>query len=103
MRYDDVQYCRCVYYGTFHRDKGISDAMVDATGGKMGWNFRWRPGWCIIDRFTFLDSYASSFINYCRFVALVARQIILLCLVLAAPLAFVAWLLPNTEKYFKNG
>lgn len=36
------------------------------------------------------------------FVALVGRQVILLCLVLVSPLAFVAWLLPNTEKYFKK-
>ncbi len=36
------------------------------------------------------------------FVTLIARQLILICLVFAAPLAFVAWLLPNTEKYFKK-
>lgn len=36
------------------------------------------------------------------FVAVVGRQVILLCLVLISPLAFVAWLLPNTEQYFKK-
>lgn len=36
------------------------------------------------------------------FVAVVGRQVILLVLVLVSPLAFVAWLLPNTEKYFKK-
>lgn len=36
------------------------------------------------------------------FVAIVGRQVILLVLVLVSPLAFVAWLLPNTEKYFKK-
>jgi len=35
-------------------------------------------------------------------IALVGRQVILLALVLVSPLAFVAWLLPNTEKYFKK-
>ncbi len=36
------------------------------------------------------------------FVAIIGRQVILLVLVLVSPLAFVAWLLPNTEKYFKK-
>ncbi len=36
------------------------------------------------------------------FVVLVARQVILTILVIVAPLAFVAWLLPNTEQYFKK-
>lgn len=36
------------------------------------------------------------------FITLIARQVILMCLVLVSPLAFVAWLLPNTEKYFKK-
>ena len=36
------------------------------------------------------------------FVVLVARQVILTVLVVVAPLAFVAWLLPNTEQYFKK-
>lgn len=35
-------------------------------------------------------------------ITLIARQIILMGLVLISPLAFVAWLLPNTEKYFKK-
>lgn len=35
-------------------------------------------------------------------VVLIGRQVILMCLVLVAPLAFVAWLLPNTEKWFKK-
>ncbi len=33
-------------------------------------------------------------------IVLVLRQMIILLLVIVAPLAFVAWLLPNTEKYF---
>ncbi len=36
------------------------------------------------------------------FVILVARQVILLFLVIVAPLAFAAWLLPNTESWFKK-
>ena len=36
------------------------------------------------------------------FVVIVGRQVMLLVLVLVSPLAFVAWLLPNTEKYFKK-
>lgn len=36
------------------------------------------------------------------FIVLIARQVILMVLVLLSPLAFVAWLLPNTEKYFKK-
>lgn len=36
------------------------------------------------------------------FVVLIARQVILMVLVLLSPLAFVAWLLPNTEKHFKR-
>jgi len=35
-------------------------------------------------------------------VILIGRQVVLLALVLVSPLAFVAWLLPNTEKYFKK-
>lgn len=35
-------------------------------------------------------------------VFLVARQILIICLVIAAPLAFIAWLFPNTENYFKK-
>ncbi len=35
-------------------------------------------------------------------VVLVLRQIIILLLVLVSPFAFVAWLLPNTEKYFSK-
>jgi len=33
---------------------------------------------------------------------LAARQILLAFLVVAAPLAFIAWMLPNTESYFKR-
>lgn len=36
------------------------------------------------------------------FVAIIGRQVVLLVLVLVSPLAFVAWLLPNTEQYFKK-
>ncbi len=36
------------------------------------------------------------------FVMLIGRQVILLALVLAAPLAIAAWLLPNTEEWFKK-
>ncbi len=36
------------------------------------------------------------------FIILVARQVILLFLVVVAPLAFAAWLLPNTENWFKK-
>lgn len=39
---------------------------------------------------------------FLTFVILVARQVILLFLVITAPLAFAAWLLPNTESYFKK-
>jgi hypothetical protein len=39
---------------------------------------------------------------FITFVILVARQVIILFLVLTAPLAFAAWLLPNTESYFKK-
>ncbi len=39
---------------------------------------------------------------FITFIILVARQVILLFLVLVAPLAFAAWLLPNTESYFKK-
>lgn len=39
---------------------------------------------------------------FITFVILVARQVILLFLVLIAPLAFAAWLLPNTESWFKK-
>ena len=35
------------------------------------------------------------------FIALLARQLIIFALVLTAPLAFAAWILPGTEKYFK--
>lgn len=34
--------------------------------------------------------------------AIIARQIILVVLVVISPLAFVAWLLPNTEQWFKK-
>lgn len=36
------------------------------------------------------------------FIMLIGRQVVLMVLVLVSPLAFVAWLLPNTEKYFKK-
>lgn len=36
------------------------------------------------------------------FIVLIARQVILMVLVLLSPLAFVAWLLPNTERHFKR-
>lgn len=39
---------------------------------------------------------------FLTFIILVARQVILLFLVITAPLAFAAWLLPNTESYFKK-
>jgi hypothetical protein len=35
-------------------------------------------------------------------VFLVARQILVICLIIAAPLAFIAWLFPNTERNFRN-
>jgi len=35
-------------------------------------------------------------------VVLIGRQVVLMCLVLISPLAFVAWLLPNTEQWFKK-
>lgn len=39
---------------------------------------------------------------FITFIILVGRQVILLFLVLTAPLAFAAWLLPNTESWFKK-
>ncbi|MGI8637256.1 MAG: hypothetical protein ACR2KZ_17830 [Segetibacter sp.] len=36
------------------------------------------------------------------FILLIARQVILIALVMVSPLAFAAWLLPNTEEYFKK-
>lgn len=36
------------------------------------------------------------------FIMLIGRQVVLMVLVLVSPLAFVAWLLPNTEQYFKK-
>lgn len=36
------------------------------------------------------------------FVILVGRQVILLLLVIVSPIAFAAWLLPNTEQFFKK-
>jgi hypothetical protein len=36
------------------------------------------------------------------FIMLIGRQVVLMCLILVAPFAFVAWLLPNTEKYFQK-
>lgn len=36
------------------------------------------------------------------FFMLVARQIILICLVVVAPVAIAAWLLPNTESFFNK-
>ena len=36
------------------------------------------------------------------FIMLIGRQVILMCLVLVSSLAFVAWLLPNTEQYFQK-
>lgn len=35
-------------------------------------------------------------------ILLIARQVIILALVLVSPIAFAAWLLPNTEQYFKK-
>lgn len=36
------------------------------------------------------------------FIILAGRQVVLTVLILLSPLAFVAWLLPNTEQYFKK-
>lgn len=36
------------------------------------------------------------------FIMLIGRQVALMCLVLVSSLAFVAWLLPNTEQYFQK-
>ena len=89
--------------GLFIGDKGISDAMVDATGGKDGGGILGGAlGGALLIGLLFLILTPVVLSIIVVFVALVARQIILLCLVLAAPLAFVAWLLPNTEKYFKK-
>lgn len=33
---------------------------------------------------------------------LMARQILIICLIIAAPLAFIAWLFPNTESNFRK-
>jgi len=35
-------------------------------------------------------------------VFLVARQILVICLIVAAPLAFISWLFPNTESNFRK-
>lgn len=39
---------------------------------------------------------------FATMLVLIARQVILLGLVLVSPLAFAAWLLPNTDQYFKK-
>ncbi len=39
---------------------------------------------------------------FATLLVLIARQVILLALVLVSPLAFAAWLLPNTEQYFRK-
>lgn len=33
---------------------------------------------------------------------LIARQILIVCLIVAAPIAFISWLFPNTESYFRK-
>jgi len=39
---------------------------------------------------------------FATMLVLIARQVILLGLVLVSPLAFAAWLLPNTDQYFRK-
>lgn len=44
----------------------------------------------------------TAFVVFIAVVALIIRQLLILLLVVLSPIAFVAWLLPNTEKYFSK-
>ncbi len=81
----------------------VSSSVTAATGGTgaagiLGWL---AAGVAIIALafFLFIPVVLSIIIVL---ITLIGRQVILICLVLVSPLAFVAWLLPNTEKWFKK-
>lgn len=90
--------------GLFIGGGSVSDAIIGATGGadnSKGILGGALTGALIIGLLLFiLTPVILSIIIV--FVCLVARQLILICLILASPIAFVAWLLPNTEQYFKK-
>lgn len=80
----------------------ISSSVTSATGGASGSLLGGAvAGLAIVGiMFFFLTPVVLSI--FAILVILIGRHVILLVLVLVSPLAFVAWLLPNTEKYFKK-
>lgn len=81
----------------------ISAAIASATGGENGSGFFSKVAGAavLIGILIFVLPFVLiSIISV--FIMLIGRQVILMCLVLASPIAFVAWLLPNTEKYFQK-
>lgn len=89
--------------GLFIGENSISDSITAATGGDGGNGIIGGAlGGALLIGFLVLILTPVVLSIIVVFVCLVARQLILICLVLAAPLAFVAWLLPNTEKWFKK-
>lgn len=89
--------------GLFIGGGSVGDAITNATGGPGGKGILGGAltGALLIGLLLFiLTPVILSIIIV--FVCLVARQLILICLILASPIAFVAWLLPNTEQYFKK-
>ncbi len=80
----------------------ISSSVTSATGGASGSLLGGAvAGLAVVGiMFFFLTPVVLSI--FAILVILIGRHVILLVLVLVSPLAFVAWLLPNTEKYFKK-
>lgn len=84
-------------------DSSVGGAITEATGGAGGKGILGGAltGALLIGLLLFiLTPVILSIIVV--FITLIARQLILICLILASPIAFVAWLLPNTEQYFKK-
>lgn len=89
--------------GLFIGSGSVSDAMIAATGGEGGGGILGGAlGGALLIGLLWFILVPVVLAIILVFVCLVARQLILLSLVLAAPLAFVAWLLPNTEQYFRK-
>ena len=72
---------------------GGGSLFVLLTGGAL-WTFAGAPGLMAL-------IIAVLFALLTAFVTLIVRQVLMIALVLTAPLAIVAWILPNTEKFWK--
>lgn len=80
----------------------IQSALYSATGGSGGTLAALVAGSVALVALMFFLLVPVVLTILAVFAMLVGRQVILMCLVIVSPLAFVAWLLPNTEKYFKK-